>query len=710
MRPECLGRVHYIRTEEPYFALYNSKTKKDEEHECNIYYTCVDDFIVGRTKNYFTYTSKDSDYGKYKDDRKISKSSIAQRLLKRLRKEEEDPYAKTPTIAEISDKEEESDQDEIPYIAEESELPIQEEPDCLGQVHQVRKDNQLALILDPNGTWKKHQCVAFFTGVYRATIYRDGHITFKSNIDDYNQGPSERFDINQLIKGRRIELGLEKRPQTPTTPRIQEPFGSTSLLPPRNLPDPFASPIRAKQVASQNSDTQSQGQTAPIQAPPLTAGSTTGQPSTSQFITHIPPVILQPAPGGNAPPPAPPPGPQTVGGQVQPRKRKQKAGMAPKFELTDKYNGERGRAARNFLDRFKVAVRAYDRQAAEERQIKGDWDDSSLVLAQRTWVDARFPVDLTPIVKAEKFLFLCEENAQPWAKPYMDKIESPPANLPNYTAGTDTLWDQLGNWNEFTTAFINQFDSINQQAQAENAIDEIEQRQLPIAEFTQKFRELLLQTEWDDAAARFNYVKKLNIRLQQDIAGASNAPDDLQQFFDWVVTFGERIETARKRARNQASSSGTIRGSGRRNNNWNQRNNSNDNRRSIQANATTSSNDDNTVAAVQTNLKNIQCYNCGRMGHMASTCRSPKKSFRGNKRSNPGPPRSGNRNQRAAGTGLDEENERQQGNSNAVVQHASATRNTVANQSMDGDSSIVLYERRPTKANSSSNWRIMDDS
>ena len=367
--------------------------------------------------------------------------------------------------------------------------------------------------------------------------------------------------------------------------------------------------------------------------------------------------------------------------------------MAPRFEKLDEYSGERGFKARQFLDRFKLAVRKYNSEANDERQAKATPDPAN---AGAVIIPA-YPADLTVRQQTERFIFLCTEDAYSWAKPYIPWIHDAPA-----AGAQNDYYDSLGDWDDFQTEFLEQFSSVDDVRTAERQLESLSQGSLGIAEFTAKFRGLATQVDWNEAACISAYRLRIRENLRNAIAASPQQPTDYNDYLNWVIKLGEQLEEDRSNNNATRRTGGSNRFR-RGNYGWNRYSSNNNNRSTVSS--IPSSNKGSGSAAATTspgNRTGLRCFECNKEGHFARDCELRRGNFRGRARGFNRQFGSRNNNQRAAATAMGDERL-------AIEAGPSSQPNGSQDRGTDGSmgrqNEVVLYERNNDNRSDASDWR-----
>lgn len=136
-------------------------------------------------------------------------------------------------------------------------------------------------------------------------------------------------------------------------------------------------------------------------------------------------------------------------------------------------------------------------------------------------------------VRARFVLFLCEESAYAWAAAYIDAMASKQGGL----------YDTAKKWEDFKKAFLAQFSSIDQKQSATRQLAQLRQSG-KVSVYAAKFRELAAQTDWNDDSKIAVYYNGLRDTIKTTIATATSIPDKYEEYVNWTIRIGDRLDMA----------------------------------------------------------------------------------------------------------------------------------------------------------------------
>lgn len=143
-----------------------------------------------------------------------------------------------------------------------------------------------------------------------------------------------------------------------------------------------------------------------------------------------------------------------------------------------------------------------------------------------------YPDDFDTAIKKARFvLFLCKDSAYAWASAFMEALAD----------SQNPLQTILTNHDNFKKAFLAQFASIDLEQSATLELFKLEQSG-KISEYAARFRELSSQTKWNEESKIARFYSGLNDRLKDTIATAPIVPKSLEEYVNWTISLGDRLE------------------------------------------------------------------------------------------------------------------------------------------------------------------------
>ena len=340
----------------------------------------------------------------------------------------------------------------------------------------------------------------------------------------------------------------------------------------------------------------------------------------------------------------PPSGPTSSG--LQQAGDNQGRAESVKIQSIPEYTGERGKKAREFIGKCELAFRDHTRRVLEVRARTRNQE---------------FPRYISGQEKVEKVLSLCSEQAFDWASVYIENIDN-------------RQWAnsrQLYNWDEFRTAFLAQFSSVDPERSAERELQTLRQGNEKIAVHTGKFRNLASQTSWNDEAKIAWYRNTLGQRILDVMAASPNIPNDYETFLNWSIRIGENLEfnsqsrggfgTGNNRSQPNRRNGGTFSSS-----NW--RRNDNSGNGASTSNIRSRPNSLSPEENARYRKENL-CFKCGMAGHIARNCRVRQGNNSGNSAQAGRNNGSYQGRQNASGTGMGDGNEDEPSEPLLPIQH-----------------------------------------
>lgn len=154
--------------------------------------------------------------------------------------------------------------------------------------------------------------------------------------------------------------------------------------------------------------------------------------------------------------------------------------------------------------------------------------------------------------RVEFVLFLCQGAAFSWASAYIEALGDP----------RNPLHPRTLSWTRFKKAFLAQFSSIDQAQTATRLITTLKQTG-KVSEYAAKFREYAAQTKWNDDSKIAVYHTGLRDTIKTIIATSVDIPGRYEDYVNWTIKIGDRLDQAAAEHARSAQSSGRNAQTGR---------------------------------------------------------------------------------------------------------------------------------------------------
>lgn len=154
--------------------------------------------------------------------------------------------------------------------------------------------------------------------------------------------------------------------------------------------------------------------------------------------------------------------------------------------------------------------------------------------------------------RVEFVLFLCQGAAFSWASAYIEALGDP----------RNPLHPRTLSWTRFKKAFLAQFSSIDQAQTATRLITTLKQTG-KVSEYAAKFREYAAQTKWNDDSKIAVYHTGLRDTIKTIIATSVDIPGRYEDYVNWTIKIGDRLDQAAAERARSAQSSGRNAQTGR---------------------------------------------------------------------------------------------------------------------------------------------------